>query len=91
VGLLLAISILIWRYFAVKLKTGGMKMDSFSYIFTFIVLWTISLVVYYTDAYIDYFFRVEIWLLSVPLFFTFVASSITIENLMQIYLVLIKS
>jgi hypothetical protein len=66
-------------------------MNSFAYIFTFVGLWTLSLALYYTDAYVDYLFQFQIWLTSIPSFFTFLAISVAIENFMQIYLLLVKS
>ena len=43
-----------------------------------------SLALYFTEAYVNYGFKVQIWITSVPIFFTFLIIVVVIQNLLQI-------
>lgn len=65
--------------------------NGFKYIFVFTVVWVCSLVFYFTDGYFDFNFKAQIWITSVPIFFTFLIICIVIENLIQIHNQLAKN
>jgi hypothetical protein len=52
------------------------------YIFAFTVVWVTSLVVYFTEAYVDYTFKTQIWITSVPIILTFCIIFVVIDNLL---------
>jgi len=55
------------------------------YIFAFTVVWVTSLVVYFTEAYVDYTFKTQIWITSVPIILTFCIIYVVIDNMLEIY------
>lgn len=61
------------------------KTSGFDQIFIFTIVWVIALVLYFTEAYIDFTFNVQIWITSVPIVFTFLIICVVIKNLQQIY------
>lgn len=64
-------------------KTIAKKKNSgFMYIFVFTVVWVTSLVVYFTEAYVDYTFKTQIWITSVPIILTFCIIYVVIDNLL---------
>jgi hypothetical protein len=58
------------------------KNSGFMYIFAFTVVWVTSLVVYFTEAYVDYTFKTQIWITSVPIILTFCIIYVVIDNLL---------
>jgi len=60
--------------------------NSFTKILCFVFVWTFSLAFYFTEAFINYGFKVQIWITSVPIFFTFLIVVVVIQNLLQILL-----
>jgi len=65
--------------------TANKKISSFMYIFAFTVVWVTSLVVYFTEAYVDYTFKTQIWITSVPIILTFCIIYVVIDNMLEIY------
>ena len=62
--------------------TANKKNSGFMYIFAFTVVWVTSLVVYFTEAYVDYTFKTQIWITSVPIILTFYIIFVVIDNLL---------
>lgn len=58
--------------------------NSFTKILCFVFIWTFSLAFYFTEAYLNYGFKAQIWITSVPIFFTFLIIVVVIQNLLQI-------
>lgn len=77
--------VLFLYYFILKSKTKSDSRKSFTFIFAFVVCWLLSLCLWFTEAYFDYGFKFEIWITSVPIFFTFLIITVVIYNLLQIY------
>jgi hypothetical protein len=83
-ALLSAIVLLYCAYLYVKPKSMPNKGQSFSYIFIFCVLWIFFLVVQFTEAKFDFGFKKQIFITSVPIFFTFLIITFVIYNLQEI-------
>ena len=54
------------------------------------MVWIISLVGYFTEAYVDYHFKLQIWITTVPILITFIIITVVIDNLIVIYLQLVQ-
>jgi hypothetical protein len=86
----LVILVLTIEYFIVKsaeTKRSRQKQrptNSFTKILIFVFIWTFSLTFYFTEAFINYGFKLQIWITSVPIFFTFLIVAVVIQNLLQI-------
>ena len=66
-------------------KMAKKSRRSFGFIFSFAIAWVCSLVLYFTDAYADYKFKVQIVFTSLPIFFTFLVVAIVLDNLIRIF------
>lgn len=53
-------------------------------------MWSFCLILEFTGAYVNYPFRVQIYLQSLPILNTFIIIAIVIKNLLQIYGQLVK-
>jgi hypothetical protein len=54
---------------------------SFDWMFVFVMMQVATLVVYFSEAYVDYTWTPQIWFTSLTVAFTFLVIVITIENL----------
>lgn len=52
--------------------------------FAFILMQVTTLVVYFSEAYVDYTWAPQIWFTSLTIAFTFLVIVVTIDNLMRI-------
>jgi hypothetical protein len=67
---------------ATRAKTRSRASNSFTKILAFVVIWSASLTFYFTESYVNYGFRTQIWITSVPIFFTFLIVVVVIQNLL---------
>ena len=62
----------------------------FTCMFVFVIFWTISLLLYFTDAFVSYSFGYEVILTSVTTIFTFVIVAVVVDSLLNIAQVLAR-
>jgi len=58
--------------------------QNFTYNLIFVVFWLFFQVLYFTEAFVDYLWDVQIWLQSFIQIFTFLCIEVIIDNLIRL-------